>query len=121
MAMESRGKRLARRYPLLSSVPEEERPAIVRTALRHPLVLLLLIGGGLLALPPYLSQMFTLLSVEQEPVLLLKLSKFAAVILLPIILVVPVFSRFVLPRFIRRELRKRGYNEIGPPGCGGSQ
>ena len=119
--MESRGKRLARRYPLLSSVPEEERPAIVRAALRRPLVLLLLIGGGLLALPPYLSQMFTLLNVEQEPVFLLKLSKFAAVILLPIILAVPVLSRFVLPCFIRREMRKRGYDDTGLSDCGGSR
>ena len=118
--MASRGKRLARRYPLLNGVPEEERPAIVRAALRHPLVLLLVVGGGLLGLPLYLGQMFVLLGVEQEPVFLVKLAKFAVIVLLPIMVAVPVLSRFVLPRFIRREMRKRGYEANTPSGRGGN-
>ena len=119
--MKSRGKRLARRYPLLNGVPEEERPAIVRAALRHPLVLLLVLGGGLLGLPLYLGHMFTLLGLEQEPVFLIKLAKFAGIILLPIMVAVPLLSRFVLPRFIRREMRKRGYEENKPSGHDGGR
>ena len=119
--MASRGKRLARRYPLLNSVPEEERPAIVRAALRHPLVLLLVLGGGLLGLPLYLGHMFTLLGLEQEPEFLIKLAKFAGIILLPIMVAVPLLSRFVLPRFIRREMRKRGYEENKPSGHDGGR
>ena len=118
--MASRGKRLARRYPLLNSVQEEERPAIVRAALRHPLVLLLVLGGGLLGLPLYLGHMFNLLGLEQEPEFLIKLAKFAGIILLPIMVAVPLLSRFVLPRFIRREMRKRGYEANTPSGRGGN-
>lgn len=120
--MNPRGKRLARRYPLLNDAPEEERPAIVRAALLHPLVLLLVIGGGLLGLPPYLEYMFVLMDVEQEPVLLIKLAKLAGIVLLPIMIAVPLLSRFVLPRFIRREMRRRGhYKENGPSGRDGGQ
>ena len=107
----SRGKRLARRYPLLKSVPEDERPAVVRAALGRPLVLLLVFGVGLLVLPLYLREMIDLLGVEREPVLTLKLAKFAGIVLLPVVVAVPVLSRFVLPRFIRQEMRKRGYTE----------
>ena len=114
MAITSRGKRLARRYPLLANVPEDERPAVVRAALRHPLVLLLVFGVGLLALPVYLREIFALLGMETEQALLLKLAKLAGAILLPIVVAVPVLSRFVLPRFIRREMRKRGYAEDEP-------
>ncbi len=121
MAITSRGRRLARRYPVLNSVPEDERPAIVRAALRHPLVLLLVLGVGLLVLPLYLGGMIALLGVEEEQVVLLKLAKFAGIILLPIVLAVPVLSRFVLPRFIRQEMRKRGYAEDGPSGRDNNQ
>ena len=116
MASASRGKRLARRYPILNSVPEDARPAVVRAALKHPLVILLVVGGGLLGLPLYLNAMFGLLGVEREPALLLKLVKFAGVILLPVVVAVPVLSRFVLPPIIRREMRKRGYGENGNAG-----
>ena len=109
MASVSRGKRLARRYPILNSVPEDERPAIVRAALKHPLVILLVVGGGLLGLPLYLNEMFGLLGVEQEPIMLLKMVKFAGIILLPVVAAVPILSRFILPPIIRREMRKRGY------------
>lgn len=119
MAASSRGRRLARRYPLLNSVPEDERPAIVRAALRHPLVLLLVVGGGLLLLPPYLDKMFFLLGVEQEEMLFLKLIKFAAVLLAPVVVAVPLLTRLVLPRFIRQEMRKRGYEDQGPSSPGG--
>ena len=112
MGTASRGKRLARRYPLLLDVPEEARPAIVKAALRHPLVLLLVFGVGLVVLPVYLGEMFSLLNIEQEGVLPLKLAKVAGVILLPLLIAVPVLSRFVLPFFIRKEMRKRGYEEF---------
>lgn len=109
MANISRGKRLARRYPLLAVAPEDERPAIMRAVLRHPLILLLLFGGGLLLLPLYLGEMFTLLQVEQEANFFLKLAKLAGIVFLPVIALVPLLTRFVLPPFIRKELRKRGY------------
>ena len=116
MARISRGKRLARRYPVLLSVPEDERPAVVRSALRHPLVLLLIVGGGMLLLPFYMREMFELLRVEQETVFLFKLAKLGGIILLPLVVVVPLLSHFVLPRFIIKEMRKRGYSEDLPSG-----
>ena len=111
MATTSRGKRLARRYPVLLGVPEDERPAVVRSALRHPLVLLLVVGGGMLLLPFYMKEMFELLRIEQETMFLLKLAKLGGIVLLPVVVAVPLLSHFVLPRFILREMRKRGYGE----------
>lgn len=107
----SRGKRLARRYPVLLAVPEDERPALVRSALRHPLVLLLVVGGGMLLLPFYMQEMFALLRVEQETVFLLKLAKLGGIVLLPVVVAVPLLSHFVLPRILVKEMRKRGYCE----------
>lgn len=108
-ALASRGKRLAKRYPVLASVPEDERPAIVRAALRHPLVLVLVLGVGLLLLPLYFDWIFTLLGVEAEQDLLLKIAKLGGAVLLPCVLAVPLLGRFVIPVFIKKEMRKRGY------------
>lgn len=110
MAKESRGKRLVKRYPVLASVPEEERPVIVRTALRHPLMLLLVVGTGLLLLPMYFDWIFAQLGVEHETQLLLQIVKFAVAVLLPIIIVVPLLSRFIVPHFIVKQMKKRGYD-----------
>lgn len=112
-ALPTRGKRLARRYPILASVPEDERPAIVRAALRHPLVLALVLGCGLLLLPLYFEWIFTLIGVEAEQDLLLKLAKLGGAILLPCVLAVPLLGRFVIPVFIRKEMKKRGYEADG--------
>ena len=113
MSMQSRGKRLLRRYPVLKDVPEDERPALTRAALRHPLLLLPLLVGGLILLPLYFNEMFALLRIEQEPNVPLKLAKYACSVLLPVVLAVPLLSRFIVPWFIRREMRKRGFKS-GP-------
>ena len=105
----SRGKRLLTRYPILASVPENERPVIVRASLRHPAVLLLIVGGGLALLPLYFNFAFAFLGIEQERDAILKLAKLGAALLLPLCIVVPLLSRFLLPYFIRREMEKRGY------------
>lgn len=107
--MQSRGKRLLRRYPILKDVPEDERPALVRAALRHPLLLLPVVLVGVLLLPLYFNEIFLLLRIEQENNLLLKLTKYACSVLLPVIIAVPLLSRFVVPAFIRREMGKRGF------------
>lgn len=107
--MPPRAERLARRYPLLRSVPPEERAGIVRGALKSPLVLIPLLGGGLLLLPMYLQYMFTLLGVDREPNLLLFLAKILGSALVPLLVAVPVFSRLIMPRCIRKAMRKRGY------------
>ena len=109
MANTSRGARLARRYPQLKDVPEAERPAIVRAALMNPIVLLAFIAVGLLVLPHYLFMAFAVLGVEQEPNLLFKLAKLAGIALVPIMLAVPLLTKYVMPRFIRKEMIKRGY------------
>ena len=109
-----RGKRLLRRYPILAPVPEEERPAMVRAALRHPAVLVLVIGGGLLLLPPYFDWAFALLRIEGEPDFFMKIAKLAATVLAPLCIAVPLLSRGLIPVFIRREMQKRGY-ETAPP------
>ena len=112
MSVQSRGKRLLRRYPILKDVPEDERPALVRAALRHPLLLLPVMIAGLLLLPLYFNEIFLLLKIEQENNLLLKLTKYACAVLLPIIVAVPLLSRFVVPGFIRREMSKRGFAPV---------
>lgn len=105
----SRAKRLARRYPLLRDIPEDERAGIVREALKSPLVLVPLLGGGLLLLPLYLQYMFALLGVETEQNLLLMLAKVLGTALVPILVIVPLFTRFIMPRCIRKVLQRRGY------------
>ena len=109
MSMQSRGQRLLRRYPVLKDVPEDERPALTRAALRHPLLLLPMLLGGLLLLPLYFNEIFALLRIEQESNMLLKLTKYACSVLLPIVVAVPLLSRFIVPWFIRREMIKRGF------------
>lgn len=115
MRERSRATRLARRYPVLASVPPEERARMVRLALRHPLILLLVVGLGLLALPPYLRFMFDLLGVESDPNLLLMLAKIALTILIPIAVAVPLLTRFVMPRFILKAMASRGYSVTPGP------
>ncbi|MDL2267548.1 hypothetical protein LJC46_06135 [Desulfovibrio sp. OttesenSCG-928-G15] len=112
MATPTRGERLARRYPILAGVPEAERPAIARAALRNPLLLLIVLGGGLLLLPLYFDFAFRFLGVEAEQNMMMQLTKLAGSVLLPIAIVVPLLSRFVVPAFIRREMIKRG---LTPP------
>lgn len=114
MNLPTRGKRLVRRYPVLESVPEDDRPAIVRASLRNPLVLVLVFGVGLLGLPVYFDFAFAFLRVDQETDMLLKMAKFAGAVLLPICIAVPLLSRFVIPQFIKREMRKRGYTTDAP-------
>lgn len=128
MSRSSRGQRLAhrpvhrltRRYPLLASVPEEERPGIVRAALRHPLLLLPLLALAIGLLPLYFQYVFALLGVETEPNQLLKMAKLGGAVLLPVCLAVPLLSRLVVPRFIRKEMRKRGYALPAEPPQGSS-
>lgn len=105
----TRGQRLGKRYPILRDVPEDERPAIVRAALRHPLLLLLVVGVGLLLLPLYFEAMFNFLGIAHEENMGLFLCKMAGTALLPALLAVPLLSRFVVPGFIAREMRKRGF------------
>lgn len=116
MSLSSRGKRLAGRYPVLSAVPEADRPAVVRAALRHPLLLLGIVGVGIGLLPLYFEFAFTLLRVEQEPNIMLKMTKMAGAVLLPVITAVPLLTRFVMPRFIVREMRKRGFTPASADG-----
>lgn len=110
----SRGKRLLARYPVLAPVPEAKRPEVVRAALRHPIVLLLVLGGGLLLLPVYFGFAFSFLKVAQETDIILKTAKLAASIVIPLCIIVPLLSHFLIPHFIRREMRKRGYDGKAP-------
>lgn len=112
----SRGKRLLQRYPVLAAAPEHERPAIVRAALRNPLVLLLVFGAGLLLLPMYFDLVFAFLELAEEQSTVMALAKLAGAVLLPCLVAVPLLSRWVIPVFIRREMKKRGYPADGRPG-----
>ena len=105
----SRGQRLLRRYPILAPVPEHERPAIVRASLRNPIVLFLIVGGGFLLLPLYFNFAFAFLRLGEEPNAIFMIAKLGAAMLLPLCIVVPLLSCFLLPFFIRREMEKRGY------------
>ena len=117
MPIHSRGERLAGRYPPLAAVPEEERPGIVRAAIRHPVFLLLVAGGGLVLLPPYFSFAFSFLGIEREMNMPLATAKLVGAVLLPALVAVPLLSRFVMAGFIRREMLKRGYSSSGAPGA----
>lgn len=107
--MPSRGKRLLRRYPVLAPVPEDERPAIVRAVIRHPALLIPVFGAGLLLLPLYFDWAFRLLQVEQETNPLLQIAKIGGVVIAPCAVAVPLLTRCIIPTFIRREMKKRGY------------
>ena len=106
-----RGKRLLKRYPLLESVPEEERPVVVRAALRHPLLIVPFVLVAFLVLPLYFNEMFALFKVKEEPEAMLMMAKYAVIVLIPIIIAVPLLSRLVVPGFIKKEMVKRGYAE----------
>lgn len=108
MQRASRGARLLRRYPVLAPVPEDERPAVVRAALRHPLLLIPCLGAALLLLPLYFDWMFALLGVGGAPENMFDFGKIGCAVLLPVIIAVPLLSRFVLPAFILRVMKKRG-------------
>lgn len=110
MSIITRGERLARRYPILRKVPENERPAIVRAALRHPLMLLLVAGGGMLLLPLYFQKILGLIAMEGQQSLLLQIAIYAGIVLLPLLVAVPLLTRFVMPRILRKEMIKRGYS-----------
>ena len=112
-ACSERGARLVKRYPILAPVPEGEREAVVRAALRHPLTLLIVVGGGLLLLPLYFDYAFALLGVATERSALMAIFKVGAATLAPLCLLAPLLSRFLIPRFIQREMEKRGY--AAPP------
>lgn len=109
MQRATKGERLARRYPVLASVPENERPALVRAALRHPLLLLPVLAAGLLLLPLYFEFAFSLLGVSGAPESVFDMGKIGCVVLVPVIIAVPLLSRFVVPCFLAREMKKRGY------------
>jgi hypothetical protein len=109
MALPTRGVKLARRYPVLKEVPDDERPTIVRKALRHPKLIIPLVLVALLALPPYFGVMFETFGVHNAEVNMFWMAKVAAIMLVPICLFVAVLSRFVVPWFIKKEMAKRGY------------
>ena len=105
----TRGKRLLKRYPLLEPVPEEERSAVVRAALRHPLLIVPFILVALLVLPLYFNEMFALFKVKEETEAMLMMAKYAVIVLIPIVIAVPLLSRLIVPGFIKKEMTKRGY------------
>lgn len=109
MSSSTRGKRLLKRYPILKDVPEGERPAVVRAALRHPLLIIPFILVALLVLPLYFNEMFALFKVHEETEALLMMAKYAVIVLIPIALAVPLLSRLVVPGFVKKEMAKRGY------------
>lgn len=109
MASPSKGKRLLRRYPILAPVPEEERAKVVRAALRNPLVMVIIGCLGFFILPPYFKFALQFLRVEEDPVLLMQLAKVGAAVILPIAVAVPLLSHYVMPYFLRTELKKQGY------------
>lgn len=109
MSSSARGKRLLNRYPILKHAPEDERPAIVRAALRHPLFIIPFVVVALLVLPLYFNEMFALFKVHEETEAMLLMAKYAGIVLLPIVVAVPVLSRLATPHFIKKELAKRGY------------
>jgi hypothetical protein len=103
-------ERMAQRYPALKKVPPQERRAIVRSALFSPVILLLLFAVGLLVLPQYTKFAFGLLDIERERSMLIQLAKVGLVTLLPICALVPLLTKFLMPRCIHRAMRKHGYD-----------
>ena len=109
MSSGTRGTRLLKRYPILKDVPDGERPAVVRAALRHPLLIIPFILVALLVLPLYFNEMFALFKVEEESEAMLMMAKYAVIVLIPIAITVPLLSRLIVPGFIKKEMAKRGY------------
>ena len=107
----SAADRLARRYPDLAAVPPEERRPIVRAALAHPLVVVLLLVLAGAALPAYLHLSFTFLGLYTEDQPLSLVSKSLIALAPPIWAITFAFTRWVLPPFIRRQMKKRGYGK----------
>jgi len=112
MQRATKGERLARRYPVLEPVPEQERPALVRAALRHPFLLIPVLAVGIFALPPYFEMAFSWLGLGSAPESIYDMGKIGCVVLVPVIIAVPLLSRFVVPSFLAREMKKRGYAPV---------
>lgn len=108
-ARSTRAMRLLKRYPMLETVPESERPAVVRAALLNPVLLVALVGVCFLLLPPYFKFAHELLDILHETNPLLLASKTGGTVLAPCLVIVPLLTRFVVPVFIRRQMKKRGY------------
>jgi hypothetical protein len=109
MALQTRGMRLARRYPVLKGVPEGERPEIVRKVLRHPKFLVPMILLAVLILPLYFDVMFRNFGVHGAPVDLFWMAKVASIMLVPICICVFFLTRYVVPWFLKKEMIRRGY------------
>lgn len=103
-------ERLALRYPALKNVPSKERRPIVRAALFSPPILIFLFVVGLIILPRYLEFAFGFLNIEREQNALFQLAKAGLIMLVPICTLVPLLTMFLMPRCIRRAMRKRGYD-----------
>ena len=104
-------ERLARRYPVLAVVPPEERRPIVRAALLHPVIIVLLLLLVGVALPAYLQVVFAFLGLQGETQPLSLISKVLIALAPPVWAITFAFSRWILPPFIKRVMRKRGYGK----------
>ena len=109
MRTTAREERLARRYPDLKRVPPKERRGIVRAAILHPVVLGTVLLFGLLILPRYIGIAFHYLDIEHEQNFPLMLAKLGLLTLAPLCVLVPLLTKFLMPHYIRKAMRKRGY------------
>lgn len=117
---EKKGKRLLARYPILAAVPAEKRPFLVRKAMRHPAVLLLLLILAFVVLPwtlDFLISVMGLTSATQDRVFLLK---FWALLIIPSAFVFVLFKFFVLPWSLKLVMTKEGYLHEPTPDSGES-
>ncbi|MDR2076778.1 MAG: hypothetical protein LBP61_07625 [Desulfovibrio sp.] len=106
---------LARRYPLLRSVPPEQRSRVLRAAILNPLILGIILSFTLLAMPPYMDITFRLLDVNREANFALKAGKIILLTLPPMSLALFLLTRFLLPLSLRRVMRKRGFDPDAAP------
>ena len=90
-------------------MPPKERRGIVRAAILHPVVLGTVFLFGFLILPRYIGIAFHFLDIEHEQNLPLMLAKIGLLILTPLCILVPLLKKFLMPHYIRKVMRKRGY------------
>lgn len=106
---EKKGAKLLARYPILAAAPAAARPLLLRKAMRHPAVLVLLLLLAFVILPQGLGFFIRELGMDTEEYGRTFLFKFWALLIVPSICVYYLFNKFVLPWSLKQVMAKEGY------------
>ena len=109
----SQADRLLKRYPDLVRVPQAERKAVVRAALRRPSVVIVFLLLAVVGMPAYLQWLLPWLDSFEMNLSLGLICKAMLGVVLPVWGITFLVSKGLMPSLVRGEIRKRGYDAGG--------